>query len=78
MSTGFRRYSGCLAAALLGVLVSYQDAHAYIDPSAGSYFLQIALSGLLGGIFVVKTFWKDVRAHFSRNDQDDDEARKTD
>ena len=76
MVTGFcRRYTGCLLAALLGVLVSYQDAHAYIDPSAGSYFLQIALSGLLGGIFVVKAFWRNFKSRFSR---DADEDRKAD
>lgn len=32
-------------------------AAAYIDPSTGSYVLQLLLAGLLGALFALKVFW---------------------
>jgi hypothetical protein len=46
-------------------------ASAYIDPSTGSYVLQLLLAGLLGALFALKVFWKRtsdiVRSLFRRN-----------
>jgi hypothetical protein len=67
----FRKITTCVCPALLGVLIWYQDAYAYIDPAAGSYFLQLLVSGLLGGAFVVKVFWKNIRTHFSKEAEED-------
>lgn len=49
---------------LLFVLTS--QANAYIDPSSGSYFIQILMAGLLGGIFAVKMSFGKIRARFAR------------
>ena len=35
-------------------------AHAYIDPSSGSYFLQFIIAGLLGAAFTVKAYWRRI------------------
>ena len=37
------------------------EANAYIDPSTGSYLLQILLAGFLGALFTLKIFWKNVK-----------------
>ena len=37
-----------------------QQAHAYIDLGAGSYFLQLLIAGILGASFAVKLFWKNL------------------
>ncbi len=50
----------------LYILVSYQPAYAYIDPATGSYLLQILLAGLLGALFAIKMFWRNLKAFFSR------------
>jgi hypothetical protein len=34
---------------------------AYIDPGTGSYFVQFLLAGLLGTIFAVKSYWRNVK-----------------
>ncbi|HLC94212.1 MAG TPA: hypothetical protein VJH96_01440 [Patescibacteria group bacterium] len=39
-----------------------KGAHAYIDPGTGSYLIQIAIGSLLGGLYVVKKFWKSISA----------------
>ena len=35
--------------------------YAYLDPGSGSYILQLVLAGLLGGFFVIKSYWKKLK-----------------
>ena len=42
------------------------QAHAYLDPGTGSYFIQIALAALVGALFAVRLFWGRIRAFFRR------------
>lgn len=48
------------------VLCLSPDAHGYIDPSTGSYILQILLAGLLGALFTLKIFWRNFKGFFGR------------
>ena len=48
------------------ILISYQPAYAYIDPATGSYLLQIILAGLLGALFAIKMFWKNLKLFFGK------------
>ena len=41
---------------LLLVVVS-RPAEAYVDPGSASYVFQLAMGALLGGIFVLRTYW---------------------
>lgn len=41
------------------------EARAYLDPGTGSAMLQMAIAGLLGGMFVLKTYWRKLVAYFS-------------
>jgi hypothetical protein len=45
-----------LALLCLGVFF-VRPAHAYLDPGAGSYAAQIALAGMVGGLFALRAFW---------------------
>ena len=36
----------------------------YIDPGTGSYFIQILIGVLAGGLFALKIFWKKIVAFF--------------
>jgi hypothetical protein len=40
---------------------------AYIDPGSGSFFVQMLIAGVLGASVTLKTFWKQIKAYFSRN-----------
>jgi hypothetical protein len=44
------------------LFLSPTNAHAYLDPGTGSYFLQILVAGLLGAMFAVKVFWHRLKA----------------
>jgi hypothetical protein len=34
---------------------------AYLDPGTGSLVLQMSVAGLLGSMFVLKTFWQQIK-----------------
>ena len=42
------------------------QAHAYLDPGTGSYFIQIALAVLVGALFAVRLFWGRIKAFFHK------------
>lgn len=48
---------------------------AYLDPGSGSYFVQLLLASLMGGLFVLGVYRKKVtdffRNLFSRNEDDE-------
>jgi len=52
--------SSVIIVALLLFVTSVRPAHAYLDPGTGSYILQILAAGVLGGLFAVKTFWRQI------------------
>jgi len=40
-------------------------AAAYLDPGSGSYLLQLLIAGLLGALFVIKTYWRTIKSFIS-------------
>jgi hypothetical protein len=49
------------------------SGHAYLDPGSGSFILQLLLAGLLGGLFIVKSYWQKIVAFFrSRSNKGND------
>ena len=47
------------------LLAFAHPAMAYIDPGAGSMILQVLLAGILGALFAIKMFWRNVKAFFT-------------
>ncbi|MBP6913052.1 MAG: hypothetical protein KBC00_00370 [Candidatus Levybacteria bacterium] len=41
-------------------------AHAYLDPGTGSYILQIVAAVFFAGIFLVKTWWTQIKGFLGR------------
>lgn len=56
------RRPGCVfgMVAILSWILS-GEAHAYIDPATGSMLLQVLVGGIVGGLFVLKTYWRRIR-----------------
>ena len=46
-------------------LASTGRAHAYLDLGTGSYIFQVLVASAFGGLFVAKTFWKQIIYFFS-------------
>jgi hypothetical protein len=43
----------------------------YITAGAGSLIIQVVLAGLLGGLFVLKAYWRRITAFFARKKEAD-------
>lgn len=43
---------------------------AYLDPGSGSFILQLLIAGLLGGAFIVKTYWRKIISFFRGQPQE--------
>ena len=37
-----------------------RTAHAYLDPGTGSMILQLVVAGVLGALFTIKTWWRQI------------------
>jgi hypothetical protein len=67
------------AGQVLGLFRPLLEQHAYLDPGSGSFLIQLLVAALLGGLFLLKTYWRKVTGFFSRlfsrgkATQDDDE-----
>ncbi len=41
-----------------------QNIHAYIDAGTTTLIIQFLIAGFVGGLFLIKVFWKKVKAFF--------------
>jgi hypothetical protein len=39
---------------------------AYLDPGSGSFILQLLIAALVGGGFLIKTYWKKITGFVAR------------
>jgi hypothetical protein len=49
------------------LLATPNQLPAYIDPGSGSFFVQMLVAGVLGASVTIKTFWKQIKAYFTRS-----------
>lgn len=42
-----------------------KEGRAYIDPGSGSYILQLVIAGLVGGAFLLKSYWANIKTFFA-------------
>ena len=45
---------------LLLLVISERPAEAYIDPGTASYVFQVIAGAILGGVFLLRTYWTRV------------------
>lgn len=54
------------------------SGRAYLDPGSGSVLIQLLIAGLLGAAFIIKAYWKKIRAFFNRSKTPADEKTEDD
>jgi hypothetical protein len=47
-----------LGTVLLLLVIGERPAEAYIDPGTASYAFQVIAGAVLGGVFLVRTYWQ--------------------
>lgn len=61
----FKFLTKLIALSVLFLLIFLPKAYAYLDPGTGSYVLQLIIGVLLGGLFVIKAFWRNIKTFFT-------------
>ncbi len=61
--SGGWRWGLCLITLVMSLSVP-RDAHAYLDPGAGSMLVQLIASGAAGILIVLKIYWQRIKAAF--------------
>lgn len=51
---------------MINMPLTLQNIHAYIDPGTGSLIIQFLIAGAVGGLFLIKIYWKKVKAFFGK------------
>ena len=49
-----------LSIVLLLLVMSERPAEAYIDPGTASYVFQVIAGAILGGVFLLRTYWNRI------------------
>lgn len=60
------RLATWIAALLVFWAIAAPSAHAYIDPGSSSFIIQIMVGAAAGAGLAIATFWRRIRAFFSR------------
>jgi hypothetical protein len=48
----------------LFLLTLKTTVYGYIDPGTGTYLLQLLGTAILGGLYTIKIYWRQIRAFF--------------
>jgi hypothetical protein len=61
--------------ALLFIFTPIMRTQAYLDPGSGSFLIQLLIAGVVGAGFLIKVYWKKIKAFFNRSEpkKEDDE-----
>jgi hypothetical protein len=51
---------------VLAVFLFTMPAHAYVDPGTGSMVLQVIIGGLLAAVFMVKTYYYELKRRINK------------
>jgi hypothetical protein len=54
------RFLPSLCSVFLLLVISERSAEAYIDPGTASYVFQVVAGAVLGGVFLLRTYWSRV------------------
>jgi hypothetical protein len=51
----------------VAVLVLPSTGDAYLDPGTGSFIFQMIIASVVGGLYTVKTFWRNIVKFFKKD-----------
>ena len=57
-------------------MIWVDDAQAYLDPGTASMLFQSVVAAVVGGFFLIKTYWSKLKNLFSRNKNSQPESGK--
>ena len=67
-------FASCSAGVMMLVIALPSAAWAYLDPGTGSAVIQMVVASVMGGLFILKVYWRKVVAFFGGGSSDADPA----
>ena len=55
-----------LSSPLIALVIQLISTRPYLDPGSGSFILQILIATLVGSLFLIKVYWKKLKAFFKK------------
>ena len=55
-----------LISPLIALIIPLISTRPYLDPGSGSFILQILIATLVGSLFLIKAYWKKIRAFLKK------------
>jgi hypothetical protein len=64
--TNLRLTIACFSAIMIFAFIFPSTAQAgYLDPGSGSFFAQLVIATIVGGLISVKLFWKNIKENIT-------------
>jgi len=51
----------CVLSTYVFSIILSKNVYAYLDPGTGSYFFQMIIASVIGGLFALKIFWMKIK-----------------
>jgi len=55
-----------LISPIIALIIPMMGTRPYLDPGSGSFILQILIATLVGSLFLIKAYWKKIKAFFKK------------
>ena len=52
------------------IFVFPKTSAAYLDPGTGSFVFQIIIAGVVGGLYTIKTYWRNIKGFFRKDNKE--------
>jgi hypothetical protein len=66
----FNIYYFVVSFVALAILVFPRTSAAYLDPGTGSFVFQMIIAGVVGGLYTIKTYWRNIKAFFKKDNKE--------
>ena len=51
----------------LATLIFPERSEAYLDPGTGSFVFQMIIASIIGGLYTIKTYWRNIIKFFKKD-----------
>ena len=65
-----------LISPLIALILPLVGTRPYLDPGSGSFILQILIATLVGSLFLIKAYWKKIKAYFKKTSSKEDDGEE--
>jgi hypothetical protein len=65
-----------LISPFIALIIPLIGTRPYLDPGSGSFILQILIATLVGSLFLIKAYWKKIKAFFKKTSSKEEDGEQ--